>query len=225
MNAPLIHIQALLESLLDNYQKTHTPIEINFRESVNWINKGERYSHLIHPYPAKLLSHIPYLFINNELLSSQGDRIFDPFCGSGTVALEALLANRRFCGAECNPLARLISKVKTTYLRSDIVRQELSKLLKIKFLGKRKYPNVVNINFWYTRKKKEFLHDLLFKINSVDDQNIKDFFLVCFSNLVTKVSNADPRIKVPVKINIKKFDPGSTMFEYYSKYLKSLKNC
>ncbi len=41
------------------YLSTGEPIQINFRNLVPELNNNERYSHLIHSYPAKLLSNIP----------------------------------------------------------------------------------------------------------------------------------------------------------------------
>jgi hypothetical protein len=67
---------------------------------------------MIHLYPAKLLPHIAAFFLASSELSSKGDKVLDPFSGSGTVLLEALLAGRSPIGADSNPLARLISKVK-----------------------------------------------------------------------------------------------------------------
>jgi len=33
--------------------------------------------------------HIPFFFLGNTILSSKGDLVADPFCGSGTVLLES----------------------------------------------------------------------------------------------------------------------------------------
>ena len=40
--------------------------------------------------------------------------MLDPFCGAGTVLLEALLSGKSAIGADANPIARLI-KAKTQY--------------------------------------------------------------------------------------------------------------
>src|SRR5258708_5974290 len=103
-----------LESLLRQFKANCRTIPVSFRDRLRFLNNPDRYSHLIHPYPAKLLVHIPYFFLANSILSTPGDTILDPFCGSGTVLLEALVAQRRAIGADVNPLARLISIVKTS---------------------------------------------------------------------------------------------------------------
>ena len=90
----------LLQQFALEYQRTKEPVEVNFRELVTEITGYERYTHLIHSYPAKLITQIPYLFINNSLLSNPGDTILDPFCGSGTTLLAAREAKRNYVGID-----------------------------------------------------------------------------------------------------------------------------
>jgi len=51
--------------------------------------------------------------------SNEGDIVLDPFCGSGTTNVEAFLNNRHSVGNDLNPLAALITKVKTTLLTDN----------------------------------------------------------------------------------------------------------
>lgn len=48
--------------------------------------------------------------------SKPGQRVLDPFCGSGTVLVEAMAAGRRAVGVDASPLAVLVAKVRTTAL-------------------------------------------------------------------------------------------------------------
>jgi len=96
-----------LLDLMERYDKHGRPISVNFRELVSWIPYGDRATHMIHPYPAKLLVHIPHYFLSNDLLSQEGSKVLDPFSGSGTVLLEAALSGRQAFGADANPLGRL----------------------------------------------------------------------------------------------------------------------
>src|SRR4051794_12845259 len=102
-----------LSQLLSRYERDPRPIPINVRHLVPVLKSAERYTHLLHPYPAKLIHHIPYLFLQSTLFSCQGDRALDPFAGSGTVGLEAILAQRDVVLVDANPLAALIASVKT----------------------------------------------------------------------------------------------------------------
>lgn len=65
--------------------------------------------HGFHSYPARMHPLTARRLI--ESFSDAGDVVLDPFCGSGTVLVEARLANRRAVGVDANPLAvRLASR-------------------------------------------------------------------------------------------------------------------
>ena len=74
-------------------------------------------THRLHPYPAKFIPQIPNALIQG--LSSVGCTVLDPFCGSGTTLVEALLLKRHAVGVDASPLACLISKAKTLRLDAD----------------------------------------------------------------------------------------------------------
>lgn len=197
---------SLLNEFLSSYAKDPTPIEVNFREMIPSLNSTDRVTHLIHTYPAKLLPHIPNFFLNNSILSNPGDTVLDPFCGSGTVLLESLLAGRFAYGVDANPLARLISSVKTThYNQEELKTISITLSRSINRIKTVKIPDVVNIDYWFLPHIKYQLGTILKAINLIDDIKYRDFFLVCFSNCVKKVSLADPRVSVPVKIKNERF--------------------
>ncbi|HRI68108.1 MAG TPA: DNA methyltransferase [Polyangium sp.] len=59
--------------------------------------------HGFHSYPARMHPLTARRLI--EAFSRSGDTVLDPFCGSGTVLVEARLAGRRAIGVDANPLA------------------------------------------------------------------------------------------------------------------------
>jgi SAM-dependent methyltransferase len=59
--------------------------------------------HAFHSYPARLHAVTAQRLV--ERLSRPGGLVVDPFCGSGTVVVEAVLAGRRAVGIDANPLA------------------------------------------------------------------------------------------------------------------------
>ena len=67
---------------------------------------------LIHPYPASMPAYLASRLV--ERFSSSGSLVFDPFCGIGTVVLEALRLGRRAFGADLLPLAVEITNVAAT---------------------------------------------------------------------------------------------------------------
>jgi SAM-dependent methyltransferase len=52
-------------------------------------------------------------------LTKPGQRVLDPFCGSGTVLVESMAAGRTAVGVDASPLAILIAKVRSTLLDED----------------------------------------------------------------------------------------------------------
>jgi DNA modification methylase len=67
--------------------------------------------HGFHSYPARLHPLTARRLI--EGLSEPGARVLDPFCGSGTVLVEARLLGRAALGVDVNPLAIELSELKT----------------------------------------------------------------------------------------------------------------
>jgi hypothetical protein len=67
--------------------------------------------HGFHSYPARLHAVTARRLV--EHLSQRGGLVLDPFCGSGTVLVEALLAGRRAAGRDANPLAIELTWLKT----------------------------------------------------------------------------------------------------------------
>lgn len=191
---------AVLDELLDAYRRSRAPIPVDIRKDINWVSLGERLSHGIHSYPARVIRHIPILFLNSNRYSVPRDLIVDPFCGSGTVLLEAVASNRRILGADANPLARLISQVKVTPIAEATLSAAVEKVAQESLRTKSAPPNVINRKYWFTQAVSERLASLHAAIEGESDFEIRDFLRVCLSGTVRRVSNADPRVSVPVKL-------------------------
>ncbi len=201
---PVVDTSLLLEELRRRYVRKAKPIEVDFRKLVNWIRLGDQLTHQIHPYPAKLLPQIAHFFIRASYFNGAGKIVLDPFCGSGTVALEASLAGHLPMIADANPLALLIARVKTTPYEtielSDAAQKIVSKARRFKHADE--IP-VVNGHLWYDATVKKNLEILLRAINCVSRDDHKDFFRVCFSVVSRRLSRADPAISVPVRLKTK----------------------
>lgn len=88
--------------------------------AIDWAfteSKTGYLSHDIHPYPAKFIPQIPRTLI--RLLSLRGERVWDPFGGSGTTALEAILMGRCALSTDVNPIAKVIGEAKTVTLTKE----------------------------------------------------------------------------------------------------------
>ncbi len=91
--------------------------KLSILDKIDWDFKDfttQYLSHKFHSYPARFIPQIPLTFI--KLFTEEGDTVLDPMCGCGTTLVEAFLNNRNSIGNDFNPLAVLISKVKTTLI-------------------------------------------------------------------------------------------------------------
>ena len=215
----------LIDTFNSEYNRNGEPIRINFREIVSELNSTERYSHLIHSYPAKLLCHIPFFFLQTDYFCPTNGIVLDPFCGTGTVMLEANISGRNAKGADANPLACLISRVKTTYIKKEDLQKTLGTIIsRAKRCNTNDYLELPSISRWFSKSTILQLWHLECAIKNVKDIKHQDFFMMCFSNLVKKVSYADPSISVPVKLNPERFIQKPERMESIKFKLKTLEN-
>lgn len=157
----------------------------------------KEYNHGVHSYPAMMIPQVA-----RRLIKEYGKTpkvLLDPFLGSGSVLVEGMLTDSitRVYGIEINPLGVLISKVKTTPL--DISRT-LSEFRRLKedvnkdfaLYQQKKFsiltPTFNNIDFWFSKDVIYALTILKKNIRAVKDKDIRDFFLVCFSEIIRTVS-------------------------------------
>jgi DNA modification methylase len=61
------------------------------------------FTHGLHKYPAKFFPELPRWLLKRY--SREGDAILDPFCGSGTTNVEALLTRRHSIGIDVDPFS------------------------------------------------------------------------------------------------------------------------
>ena len=215
----------LIDTFNSEYNRNGEPIRINFREIVSELNSTERYSHLIHSYPAKLLCHIPFFFLQTDYFCPTNGIVLDPFCGTGTVMLEANISGRNAKGADANPLACLISRVKTTYIKNEDLQKTLGTIIsRAKRCNTNDYLELPSISRWFSKSTILQLWHLECAIKNVKDIKHQDFFMMCLSNLVKKVSYADPSISVPVKLNPERFIQKPERMESIKFKLKTLEN-
>jgi len=78
-------------------------------------SEGERddLTHGFHSYPARMHPQIARRVLESDVLADRRGVVLDPFCGSGTVLVEALAAGRPCVGVDLNPVAVRVAQVKT----------------------------------------------------------------------------------------------------------------
>ena len=194
----------LLEDLKRRYRDAGAPIEVTFRNLASWVRAGDQFTHQIHPYPAKLLPHIANFFVRASSISKPGKTVLDPFCGSGTVALEASLAGSKPIVSDANPFALLLTKVKTTpYEIPDLIATAHKLRARISRLRTADPIPVVNEHLWYSQSIKKALEKILRAVMEIENCDHRDFFRICFSVVARRLSYADPAVNVPVRIKEK----------------------
>ena len=153
-------------------------------------------THGLHKYPAKFFPELPRWLIKRY--SQENDWILDPFAGSGTTNVEALLSRRNSVGIDVDPFSRFISKVKVT----PLVKKELKSAQKVlleailhyrpSLICESDLPDFPYRDNWFN---KEILLELTYlkkQIAALDtNDGVKDFFKVCLSSIIRAVSNAD----------------------------------
>lgn len=178
--------------------------------SLDWSFSGEDttyLSHDIHPYPAKFPPQIPAHIIN--MLSSFGETIWDPFGGSGTTALEAIINNRKCISTDINPIGGIIGKAKTTGL-SAVDEQEMDHFIaRLEYYDCNKnslceyfhshknvlnmeIPDIPNIEKWFEETvicELAFIKSII--KNELKSQTNNNIARASLSKIVTKLSNQE----------------------------------
>jgi len=162
--------------------------------SEDWTFAGEDtkyYTHGFHPYPARMMPLIAKKVI--EMFANRADDVvFDPFCGSGTVLVEATVHDRESIGFDINPLAIIIAKAKTTPIEPKKLKEKISEVLKEIINDNSNYSpprDIPNLYYWFKPKVVDELSKILHHIKRIDDEEMYNFFATAFSYTVWKVSN------------------------------------
>ena len=200
--------------------------EFNFRKLCSEIRKTTYFTHGFFPYPAKFIPQIPRYFIKNY--TSKENVILDPFCGCGTTLVEARLLEKDSYGIDINPLAQLLTKVKTTPLEQEELKQETDALLQRirEYEGEPWLVEFPNKDYWFEKNVQKELGVIKANIDKVTKREIRDFFLVCLASIIRQCSNADPKISKPVftkrmrKLKDRKIEP----LKYFKEKIKEYSN-
>jgi methylase of polypeptide subunit release factors len=184
-------------------------------------------THNIHRYSGKFIPQIAGKAI--ELLTQANDTVLDSYSGSGTTLLEAMLRGHNSIGVDLNPLAILISKVKTTRVNDEGMEEihsllipYVSRLLsagQLSLLDQQQDMSLcdeqVEKNTWRledTWNQKWYQQDVLVQlvqiyscIELITSEKAKNISLVAFSDILRKSSNASSKYpNVMFDKNVKK---------------------
>lgn len=194
-------------SIFPNKQATSSPISSfqAYRErliallsqDLDFHGQDQSYaSHNFHSFPAKYPPQLPQKFINE--LTNHGDHVLDPMMGSGTTILEATLAGRHGIGFDIDPLARLLTTVKTTTIDTQQAKlhgnqilknaaralTENKKQLQAEFNSRWDEKTRQFIEYWFAAETQLVLFALLREIESVENDDLRAFFKLTFSAII-----------------------------------------
>ncbi|MEH3103458.1 MAG: DNA methyltransferase [Sphingomonas phyllosphaerae] len=171
-------------------------------------------------YPAKF--HPPIARKLIDLVSSPGETVLDPFCGSGTLLVEAVAAGRSAIGTDVDPLAVFVSRAKTTIVDGVAIASAAERC--VQWLERSRsedharngdftleidqanyesqraefsiwIPDLPNITHWFRRRATLQLAQIRRYFCETCEGDARRFLELCFASIIRNSSNADP---VPV---------------------------
>lgn len=179
--------------------------------SLSLSHNNPNLTHGFHRFPAKYVPRVPGWVIDQ--FAQRGNVVLDPFCGSGTTLVEGLLRAQKMVGIDCDPLACLISRAKTSPvdpLRMRAFKADLQRL----WTGPATrlvppMPDLDNFGHWFSESSWGYLQSLRLAIGKLPASYEEIDFLHCvLSSILRWVSNADDQTqKTYVSGTLKKHPP------------------
>jgi len=143
----------------------------------------------LHPYPAKFIPDIPAALLENLPLPADS-LIFDPFCGSGTTLAEAQIRGFDAIGVDLNPIACLISRVRTTQVPINAVDAAAEVVERASTMGYAPIPDIPNLDHWFAPPAQDAVARLVAAIGRAPTA-ARDFLELALSSVLVRVSNQD----------------------------------
>ena len=162
-------------------------------ELIDW-NFGERSSgHMVesvHPYPAKFISEIPRSLLL-ALPMPKGTGVLDPFCGSGTTLCEAQRLGLASVGIDLNPIACLMSRVKTTPKPSGL--EQIAATIADSARSNRDPIrwDIPNVDHWFKSDVQKAIAALVQELQTYHVKEAKDALSLALSSILVRVSNQE----------------------------------
>lgn len=151
-------------------------------------------THCYHDYPARMIPQVAGKLL--ELFGGHAKYLFDPYCGSGTSLVEANIRGMNAIGTDLNPLARLIARAKTSTPLTSLVEEQIQIFnrfaLENKIRQNGEMPaieGIPNLHFWFKPDVIEKLFQIQQFIKAIEDDEVRLFFQVAFSETVRESSN------------------------------------
>jgi DNA modification methylase len=143
----------------------------------------------IHPYPAKFITELPRTLLS-ILPTPPGTSVLDPFCGSGATLVESQMRGLRGIGIDLNPIACLMSRVKTAPLEEGLDRSLLLVLTRARGARAVRIPAIPNVDHWFSAPVQDALARLLAAIDDAPPCH-HDVLRLAASSIIVRVSRQE----------------------------------
>jgi DNA modification methylase len=143
----------------------------------------------IHPYPAKFIPEIPRKLIE-AYRPANGFAVLDPFCGSGTTLSEAQRASLPSIGIDLNPIAVMMSRVKTAPLPETIGRALSEVVERARADIAPVLPDIPRLNHWFRSEVQLAIAGLATAIGAGGGA-ARDILRLALSSIIVRVSNQE----------------------------------
>lgn len=210
-----------------------------------------RLTHQVFRFPAKF--HAPVV---RQLISDYtepGQRLLDPFCGSGTLMVEASISGRHAVGFDVDPLAVLVANAKSRAVSMRSLRRAAEALLEqiagmarpaeeyrqrltpadditeeefATEVRELELPEIPRLEFWFRRYVITDLARIRDAVNALRvEPRVRDVLRVVFASIIRSASNADP---VPVSglertRHFRERDEAGRMIDVFTLFERKLK--
>lgn len=125
-------------------------IHVLFRELVEDVPSTTYATHGLYYYPAKFIPHVIRYIICKY--TGRGDWVFDPFAGSGSVAIECHILGRNYILWDLNPILKVL--VEASKFIGDVSIDDLI----VDFTYNHEFiPKWSNLHYWHPREFLEVL--------------------------------------------------------------------
>lgn len=192
--------------------------------NIDWSFANREKAHPIeslHPYPAKFIGELPRSLIKTF---NNGLPVLDPFAGSGTTLMEAQRLGLEAVGIDLNPIACLITKVKTSATPAKLLEHADDIVMSAQGRFSELELDIPNIDHWFKKDIQEAIVVLLEEIQKFkDDEGLFNVLRLSLSSILVKVSNQDSDTRyAAVEKNITAKDVFSNFLNAVKKIHKSL---
>lgn len=192
--------------------RTESPNPVHVDTLQRWLERpagGRRknstyVTHGIHRYKGKFYPQLAKALLNLSDVRESDAAVLDPFGGSGTVLLEAVINGKDAVSIDCNPLANSIAQAKIDILAVEprILAKAAKQLLKT--AASTASPIAVKwdqfassthreLKSWFPHRVLAKLSLILSSVRDLGDPRLIEFFQVLLSDIVREISQQEPR--------------------------------